>query len=552
MSERGNQTAPDKPDEVLEAFLASPPEGTPEAVVKAFSDALRGGKMGLSPRLFLEAVEQSAVAISITDDKADILYANPAFHRVTGYTPADVVGRNESILSDKITPRIVYETMWGRLLQKRPWSGVLVNRRKDGSRYLAELTIAPVLDAAGVTSHYLGMHRDVTEVHRLEQQVLNQKALIESMVDASPVVTALLDERGNVVLDNMAYKKLAGDMRGREPAAEFLAAFKRTLGDKWQALEASRKGFDNLEVSFEPGGGRETRWFSCSGTWFRESDSSADAFFEARKDVFLLLVANEVTLQKQQQEEVRMNAMRALLAEEELVQGMRETLAAAIYQLQGPLNMMGAAAAMIERRADGNAENAAVLSVIRESLAAGKKAVETLEASMPETIEEPARPVNVNQLVREVLSISTRRLLSLGIVVDWKPVAVLPHLLGKEGRIRSMLKQLVDNAADALSTVGHRDREILVETALDGASVLIAVSDTGPGIPEHLRLKVFEPFFTTKGSVGGRAGMGLPMVQDVVNEHAGTIGIDPEYTAGCRFVIRLPLNHSNAQEGVEI
>ncbi|MFP4244311.1 MAG: nitrogen fixation negative regulator NifL, partial [Ectothiorhodospira sp.] len=178
----------------------------------------------LPARLFFEAVEQSSMAISITDARARILYANPAFTRVTGYTAPEVIGRNESILSDRHTPELVYETLWGRLRQLQPWTGRLVNRRRDGSRYLAELSIAPVLDTEGRPSHYLGMHRDITEVHRLEQQVRNQKALIESVVDAEPVAIALLDTGGRVVLDNQEYKKLAGDLRGREPARVFLEA----------------------------------------------------------------------------------------------------------------------------------------------------------------------------------------------------------------------------------------------------------------------------------------------------------------------------------------
>ena len=66
------------------------------------------------------------------------------------------------------------------------------------------------------------------------------------------------------------------------------------------------------------------------------------------------------------------------------------------------------------------------------------------------------------------------------------------------------------------------------------------VEDTGPGIPDDLRLKIFEPFFTTKKS-NNRAGMGLSMVQDVVNEYAGTLEIDPAYTDGARFIVTLPI-----------
>ena len=159
-------------------------------------------------RLFFEVVQQSAVAISITDSKANILYTNRSFEQVTGYPPEDVIGNNESILSYKSTPGIVYKTLWGRLLQKKPWSGFLVNKRKDGKRYLADLTIAPVSGEDGNVTHYLGMHRDVTEEHRLQKQVENQKVLIESMVDAAPVAVALLDTEGSVVLDNQEYKKL--------------------------------------------------------------------------------------------------------------------------------------------------------------------------------------------------------------------------------------------------------------------------------------------------------------------------------------------------------
>src|SRR5512146_3026602 len=95
------------------------------------------------PYLFHEAVEQAALAISITDAQANILYANGAFSRITGYGQDEVVGNNESILSYRVTPKLVYETLWAQIRRQRPWNGLLVNRRRDGSRYLADLTISP-------------------------------------------------------------------------------------------------------------------------------------------------------------------------------------------------------------------------------------------------------------------------------------------------------------------------------------------------------------------------------------------------------------------------
>ena len=504
----------------------------------------RNYKVGDLPlALFHKVVEQSAVAISITDQKAFIQYANPAFSRVTGYNMEEVIGKNEAILSDKTTPPIVYKTLWGRLMQQKPWSGVLVNRRKDGHRYLAELTIAPVVDENGQTVHYLGMHRDVTEMHRLQQDAKNQKALTESVIDSASVIIALVDEAGHVVLDNQAYKTLAEDLSGLEPATEILQALTQSMGESFRQARLQGVGFTHQEVSFFSPGGKDPRWFSCSGTWFREHDSSADNFFESRNDLYMLLVASEITQLKKQQEEIRMNALRALLVEEELVQSTRETLAGAIYQLQGPLNLFVAAKGMLDRR--GNNEDIGALhSALAQAVDAGNEALQTLQNCMPKETDEAVVPVNINQILREVLGITTERLLAAGVVVDWRPAQVLPNLLGRERRLGAMFKQLVENALDAMDERGHEKRELRIITAQPAPDrISIVIEDTGPGIPEEIRFKEFQPFFTTKGTVGKRAGIGLTMVQEVVNQHAGTITLETANDGGCRVHIQFPITN---------
>src|SRR5512142_2360077 len=230
----------------------------------------------LPPHLFNQAVEQSATAISITDARANILYANAAFSRITGYSQQEIVGHNESILSYRVTPKLVYETLWAQIQRQRPWNGLLVNKRKDGSRYLADVTITPVVSEAGDTTHYVGMHRDVTEVHRLERQVQNQKTLIESVVDAAQVAIVLLDEKERVVLDNQEYKKLIGDF-GKEPALKLLAALREQMGEAFAKAYGKHRNIAAREVSIETAK-KAARWFSCAVSWFEEHDVGADAF----------------------------------------------------------------------------------------------------------------------------------------------------------------------------------------------------------------------------------------------------------------------------------
>ncbi|MEW6765226.1 MAG: nitrogen fixation negative regulator NifL [Pseudomonadota bacterium] len=496
----------------------------------------------LPPEVFLATVEQSSVAISITDAKANILYANPAFCEITGYSAEEVLGRNESILSFKTTPRHVYDEMWSCLLGHRAWSGRLVNRRKDGTRYLAELTISPVIGEGGEIAYYLGMHRDVTPLHRLEREVRNQMALVEAVVDSAPVALVLLDADGRVVLDNLEYKKLAEALGDAEPVRRVVDALREDMGEDIDPASPASSGFTGREVSVALADGG-MRWFACSGRWFQEEDASADAFFEPNPSTYLLLTMSDITLARRQQESERVNALRAVLAEGERLQQLRETIAGAIYQMQAPLNLIAAASQMLERR-HAQIDMQSLAGVLQQALTIGQDALDTLRKAMPDEPIEAVTPLNLNLLLREVLDLLTAPILAAGIVVDWRPAYALPAVRGQPTQLRQMFKQVIQNAIEAMQEGRSEVRELTITTAGVDDTVAVTIADTGPGIPRDLRLKVFEPFFTTKTAGGRHAGMGLALAQDVVARHDGWLEIDPDYTDGCRILVGFPVTAS--------
>lgn len=536
--------------EALGAFLAAPPPNMPLELLEAFGNMVQTEDGVLPPRVFQEAVMQSPVAISITNTQAKILYANHAFLRMTGYEEHELIGKNQSILSYKVTPIEVYQELWENLLAQKPWNGVLINKRKDGTRYLADLTVAPVLGMEGETSYYLAMHRDVTEVHELEHQVRNQKVLIESVVDMAPVLIALLDIKGEVVLGNQAYQRLSNDLQGEEPAKLILSALSDVMGAEIFIGAGHGHNFLNKEIQIElphatganTGSMVGTKWFSCSGIWVDESNIAVDDYFEHKeKECCLLLVANDVTQQKQQQEQVRTNAIRALMAEQQLVHGMRETLSGAVFQLQGPFNMLSAALAILTRR--GEDANDPLQTALQEVLNIGETVVGNLNAALPRRTKEAVQPVNLNEVVHEVLSISTERLLAQGVQVDLKLAPALPSVLGHRYELCSLVKQLVDNAIDALGEPGVVRRELLIATQLSDDNVEISVQDTGPGMVDANRFKVFEPFFSGWKQAKSKAGMGLTIALEVAKYHGGSIEIMPQnqYRQGCLIRLLLPL-----------
>ena len=495
---------------------------------------------GLPPLVLQQALAHAEVAISITDVDATILYVNAAFCRITGYRPEEVLGRNQSLLSYKTTPPEVYRDMWRQILRGETWHGRLVNKRKDGARYLAELTVTPVADGEGRVVNYLGMHRDVTTMHSLECRVRNQKALIESVVDAAPMVIALLDGEDKVVLDNHQYKALMADLGMVEPAPLLLAGIRAE-----QAPDAGAgKGgylFLDREVRIDRPGMNGPRWFSCSGASVREDDDRADSFFSERSRNYLLLVAKDVTKLRAQQEKARMAALQAMMSEESRDSALRESLAAVLYQLEGPLNMIATAVAMLARRGDGNGAGDATMEALRQAAGMGEAALTALRGKIPAVVRETETLVNANELLRDVLELSTRQLLGAGIRVTWKPQAVLPALRGYPNQLRSLFKSLVDNAIEAMSGRGWRERELCLTTCSQFGNVEVAVEDSGPGVPRELQLKVFEPFYTTKGPGGTHLGTGLAAAQQVAADHGGSVEFDRSPKRGTRVRVLLPI-----------
>jgi nitrogen fixation negative regulator NifL len=517
-------------------YLAAPFRGRWEKVVEAFALAAASDS-ALSPRLFYEIVQQSPLAISITDDQANILYVNPAFEALTGHAGADLLDRNESILSHRQTPEEVYRDLWSTIRAGRTWRGVLVNRRKDGAGYLAELHISPVMNARGEISYFLGIQRDVTEVHALEKQLHHQKALIESVLDAAPVIVALLDAERNVLLDNMAYKKLLADLHGKEPAALFLDVLEHDGFDIRSAAAACRS-FGELEVRIDVTGRSEPRWFSVSGTWVCELDSTATSYFDAPTTdrSCLLLLAHEVTALKQQMERVKMHRLRATMAEQQRVQGMREALAGAIFQMQTPIKVIQAAVGMLERDVDIDKTR----EVLAQALQSGQKALDTLRGALPAEMQEADTGVNLNTLLEEVLILLTDDFLAQGVVVDWQPQSTLPNVNGRPNQLRSMFMRLVENALLAVAGSGNAQRFIRIATCSRADCVEVLIQDNGPGIPDALRLKVFEPFYSAWKHVKGRAGMGLPLAQETATEHGGVIDVSPDCLDGCQVRLTFP------------
>jgi len=121
-------------------------------------------------RKLSQAIEQGDEGVLMTDTNSVIEYVNPAFCHITGYTAEEVIGKTPAILKSTAQDPDFYKEMWQTISSGKIWHGTLIDRRKDGSYYPAQTTVAPVRSESGEITHYVGMQRDMTEQHKLEEQ----------------------------------------------------------------------------------------------------------------------------------------------------------------------------------------------------------------------------------------------------------------------------------------------------------------------------------------------------------------------------------------------
>ena len=149
-------------------------DGSVIGVLGSYTDVTERKRSDLALRLQSRALDASVNAILITGPAETgnlIEYVNPAFKRITGYDPAEVLGQDCRLLQRDDRDQEGVAAIRQGLAANREVSAVLRNYRKDGALFWNQLFIAPVPNADGQTTHHIGIINDVTELIRYQEQL---------------------------------------------------------------------------------------------------------------------------------------------------------------------------------------------------------------------------------------------------------------------------------------------------------------------------------------------------------------------------------------------
>jgi PAS domain S-box-containing protein len=478
--------------------------------------------------LFSAVVESSNDAIITKLLDGTITGWNGAAERLFGFSAAEALGRNINIIvppdrRDEVR-NIIERTRRGEPIEHFETSRV----RKDGSAVEVSLSISPIRSVSGEVVGISKAARDIAESKRTEQALSQEIEERRRIFDSSNDLILVTDTAGNFIQVSPSVTAILGyqpsDMIGHS-AVEFIHP--EDLEHTRREMRAARRGQSkrNFETRYVNKEGKAVA-LNWTGTW---SEPVRRHFFIGRD------------LTEKQAAEAQLRHAQKMDAVGQLTGGVA-------HDFNNILTVITGTIGILEEAVADQPQLAAIAKLIDEAAERGANLTKHLLAFAR---KQPLQPVelDVNALVLEAAKLLHP---TLGEHIEITPLLAEDAwtALADPNQLTTAVLNLAINARDAMPDGG----KLALETSnvfLDenyastqsevtpGNYVMIAVSDTGTGIPPALLERVFEPFFTTK-EVGRGTGLGLSMVFGFVKQSGGHIKIYSEEGHGTSVKIYLP------------
>jgi two-component system cell cycle sensor histidine kinase/response regulator CckA len=379
------------------------------------------------------------------------------------------------------------------------------------------------------------MHSSKTGVDRRRGRIL----LVEDdCAVAGTVVTVLDDEGYDVEAADSGRQALRLLQRGSLPDLIILDLMMPDI-DGWQ--------FRTIQRADARLSGIPVLAMSADGSW---KSAAIDATAFLRKPFRLEELLRNIAEIMGERERAALQAHQAAL-----LASMGTAAASAVHEISNPLSsaMVSVAAARRELaslRANPSFTRESALDYLQSLLDDTGTGTERICGvirglqSMSRKNDDRRQVIDVRDVLAGAVVLTRHRLRARARLIEDIPER-LPAVRGSELRLGEVFTNLLVNAAQAIGEGNAQFNEIRISVRDEERGLVVEIADTGVGMTPEVQKRAFEPFFTTKGQ-GEGTGLGLPICQEIVNDHGGSLELDSEPGKGSRFRVVLPVERDGA------
>jgi two-component system, cell cycle sensor histidine kinase and response regulator CckA len=484
-----------------------------------------------SEEYFRSLIENALDIITVIDAGGTIRYGSPSLKRVLGYEPQELIQQQFATLIHPDDQASV-----GEMLAPAQTNGVGARslefriRHRNGTWRVLE-AIGKLFNLDSASPSYVLNSRDITERKRDEEALRQANETLAAVIETSPLAIYTVDLKGSVTSWNTAAEKMYGYTQGEvmhrflpillaEDVPEFLEQLAETAkGRSYAGLEAKRRRKDDSIFDIS--------------VW---SAPLRDGTGAVRGSVIMAAdITDRKRLEEQFQQAQKMEAVGRLAG------GVAHDFNNLLTVITGYCQML------LDRLEPSDLAYEDMQQVLRAADRATTLTKQLLAFSRKQIVQP--KVIDLHALLREMDHI-LKRLVGEDIELHIEASAGLGKVRVDPGQLEQVIINLAVNSRDAMPKGGKLiiemrnveidEKFVARHLAVDpGPYVLLAVTDTGAGIPPEVQQHLFEPFFTTKEK-GRGTGLGLSTSYGIVKQNRGEILVYSEVGIGTTFKIYLP------------
>ena len=433
--------------------------------------------------------------------------------------------------------RVVFEdnewkTKNYRFTQWRQTSEIAVHGERKGKVEVFYLEAKPKSDEGPFLKEERNLINAITErLGRVIERLQAEEALEKSekrfrrLTENAPIGVSIVQD-DQVVYQNLESETLLGPL----PRPSKLIDFENIHPDDVEKVKqlhhdisSEKSRTQELEFRLYPSGkersAREMRWVYCRTGLIDYRGKNA-------------VLVNVIDIS-------RVKEMEQLLRVQDKMTSLGRVAAGIAHEIRNPLSGINIYLNTLEKIYDREENSEKVKGIIRQMQSASRKIESIIKRVMD--FSRPSEPklvlTDINQAIREAIELSSVSLRKSGIRMESDLAEDMPRCLADPHLIEEVTLNLITNAAEAMKNI-QDSRKLEIVSRMEDDRIVIAISDSGPGVPVDLREKVLDPFYSTKN---GSTGIGLSISHRIIRDHRGTLKITESKWGGAEFMIEIPL-----------